>query len=370
MIYTWLEEPVDPPWLQGPDYDDEVDGMLNLVYDAIQRKAYRAARPLLDACLRRAMSARQRVRVQYALGMLNVGERKPDLALRHLDEALDLVAVMGEVSVCAPLAYLRASVHAELSHYAPAAEYYDIAVEVLQADQSLVERDPAFAQSVFLGASTHEFLLARSGDAQRHLAEARLLPGALEPHTRAASEWITALLERWRGDLWTALGRAISVSDAYIGLAIPTSVARIHSVVAEIALDLADVPHENGLNAPRDDMLSLAGKYSAAAVAWSDAVRDPSGSGLALLSHIRHNRLSGGNQDGMPLIDRVEALARRLRDGTLLGQVQTARGYELVACGSIEEAATCFRQAVATLTAMDSLAMAVWPQRALRRLDP
>jgi hypothetical protein len=216
----------------------------------------------------------------------------------------------------------------------------------------------------------HEFFLAHSGEAQRLLDEARLLPGALEPHARAAIEWITALLERWRGDLWTALGRAISVTDAYIGLAIPTSVARIHSVVAEIALDLAETPHDNGLSAPRHEMLSLAGKYSAAAVAWSDAVRDPSGSGLAQLARVRHNRLSGGNQDGMPLIDRVEALARQRHDRALLGQVQTARGYELAARGGKEEAKMCFGEAMDTLASIDSIALRVWPQRALRRLDP
>jgi hypothetical protein len=193
-----------------------------------------------------------------------------------------------------------------------------------------------------------------------------LLPTvAAGPLQGAAVEWIATLLDRWRGDSWPALGRSLATLEAYGGAGPSKSQGRIQTVVADIALDLAEtLPRDSTISA-RDEFLVLAAKHADNAIQLASAFGDVAGAGIARLAHIRFSRLAGRNQDRRQAIAAVEATARRLDDRPLLGQTLAAMGDELLDLGYPGAAGDCFRDAITTLCGSRSPALAVWPRRAL-----
>jgi hypothetical protein len=102
------------------------------------------------------------------------------------------------------------------------------------------------------------------------------------------------------------------------------------------------------------------------AVHLANEVQDLPGWGLAELTRIRFERVAGYVDDGrVAAIEGLIKTSRRLHDVALLGQAQTALGYELASLGRKEQARTRFRKALDVLKYSEVPAMGTWARRAL-----
>jgi hypothetical protein len=167
--------------------------------------------------------------------------------------------------------------------------------------------------------------------------------------------WTRALLARWRGQPSAALGYALVARDEYSRLA-PHALsgqARINTVVADIALDLVEMPTEWRRETP-DTMLTLARPYTASAVRLARAGADPSGEGLALLTQARFDSLASTDVRPLQTVESVLQLAMRLDDAALLSQAYMGLGKSFArAEADLESAIRCFDRALEVLTYSD-----------------
>jgi tetratricopeptide (TPR) repeat protein len=342
-----------------------------IAYGCLKQGLYRKACACVTHCLARPMSYRQRMRVFYVLARSAVGERDLSAAAIFLDEALGLALRLDDLSACAEIAYLHASVSSERQEFGVAADYCDISLEALHmlSDGITGSVDAAFELDVLVSLSVHDFLRARYDMSVACIGEARHLIALApkRPLQAAAIEWMAALLDRWRGELPGALQHAMTASEVYAGSGALALDARIQSVVADIALDLAESFPAEGPHHARDAFVELAGPYAKRAVQLAREAQSAAGVGLGLLTRARYRRARGRHTEGIPTIAAVAHQAHQLGDVPLLGQAHTALGHELAARGETEAALNCYRTALDVLARSDASAMAVWPRRALLR---
>ena len=123
--------------------------------------------------------------------------------------------------------------------------------------------------------------------------------------------------------------------DAYAMAAAgsPAAQGRIHTVVADIALDLAEDSVAGTPYAARTAFLKLAAPYVRRGVHLAREGADASGEALALLTRARYDRLSDHQVDRLRSINVVVRLARALQDAPLSSQAYVALGKELAAQG-------------------------------------
>lgn len=180
-------------------------------------------------------------------------------------------------------------------------------------------------------------------------------------------EWITALLLRWRGDAATGLHHALAAADALAELSTTPSYGRIQTVVAEIALDLAETAPAEGSHQGKTAYLMLARPYidRALARARRTGEQDEPGEGLALLTHVRYSRLSGEVSDGLGEIETVLRTAKWLNDVPLQGEAMTSMGHELAARGEEDQAMACYRAALDALALSEVPALGMPARRSL-----
>lgn len=376
-VRSWLDTPAEPAEMPSPGDSAEVGRALSRCYVAIKVGQYHQARIIAESAAHVAMSRRQQIRVWYVLAMAATGLGDPTLALGFLDQALDSLGgrpvdalPWDDLSVCAALAYLRAAASLELQRYDESAEYYSLALEALRALSPEHSRENADLElEILTQMGYHDFAAADFVQCERRVEAARrLLPtAAASPLQGAAVEWIATLLDRWRGDSWPALGRALATLEAYAAAGPSKSLGRIQTVVADIALDLAETLPQDPLISARAEFLTLAARHADNAIQLADACGDTPGAGIARLAHIRWSRLASRNEDRRKAIAAVEATARRLDDRPLLGQALTAMAGELLDRDLPDAAGACFRDAITTLSASRAPALAVWARRALLR---
>jgi tetratricopeptide (TPR) repeat protein len=371
VLDSSLDTPDDLRSRGEPGHSDTVAAILMIAYGCLKLRLHRKACACVTQCLARPMSYRQRMRVFYVLAMSAVGERDLLAAAIFLDEALGLALRLDDLGACAELAYLHSSISSERQEFAVAADYGDISLEALHMIGDGANRpvDAAFELEVVVGLSIHNFLRGQYQNSMSCVEEARrLIPLAPKrPLQAAAIEWMAALLDRWRGDLSGALHHAMAASEVYAGSGGLALNARIQSVVADIALDLARSFATDGPHHARDAFIELAGPYAKRAVQLAAKAQSASDQGLSLLTRARYRRTRGGNAEGIPTIEAVAHMANQLGDVPLLGQAHTALGDELAARGEAEAALNCYRTALDVLARSDASAMAVWPRRALLR---
>jgi tetratricopeptide (TPR) repeat protein len=362
-----LDVPDDDATRQEPGYSSAMADALTRAYTLIKRQEYTQARELIAATHAWPVSSRQRMRAFYVTSLAAVGLHLARDALHDLDEAMDLAVLLEDLGSCALLASLSASVSGGLQQFRVGADFYGIALEALRilgADGG--NRDSAFELEILVGLSGFEFLLGLYDMASGHLDDARRLVTAA-PESRllsAAIEWTTALILRWRGESDKALRLAMAASDAYAALNVPGAHARVQTVVADIALDLADAMALKHLPDASSAFIQMAGPYVTRALEIAHEANDVTDEAMALLTRVRYSRLARRHTPRVPVIKDVTETARKLGDIPLLGQAYTAMGHELQARGDIDAAIEMYQRALDVLKASDAVAMSVWPQRA------
>lgn len=379
-----LDRPDDILWHDELDFNFYVAGCLEQAYASLYHAERSEAREesYLDVykyarkCQGQCMSHRQLMLVHYLIGTVFVKlDGDYSTGFEHFVTASDLAQQIGDKVAVVKLAQLAGSTaHAMLNCF-DATECLTESLRTLRDLPQSPATDSATRSQeldLLLTLAGDKFLLGEYERAQYHLEEARiLLPGMSNYGLQEATiDWVGALLLRWQGRTEQALNAAFRASDAYARLAASPAAKlafdRLSPVIADIALDLAESRLADGYESDRDQYVALARPHMMKAIHLASEVQDLPGWGLAELTRIRFERVAGYVDDGrIAAIDNVIKIAHRLHDVALLGQAQTALGYELASLGRKEQARNRFRKALNVFKNSEVPAMGVWARRAL-----
>ncbi len=382
-----LRAPDAVAWHHEAGYSHATAGALWRVYDLLDPisppphtdSAYGAALATLLPRSTRRMSPHQRLVMESTLGRVYMGQDDLPSALDHLDVALDVAERLADAPAQVELASAAGAASRMLTHFMDAHDYYTAAATAARA---LDERgDPAIATielDLLIRLAGMDFELARFAAVEPRLSEsrtllgmhaldARVLPAAREAIRlqEASLAWIEADLEWWRGNLERALRTGMEVAEIYARGAAPGASARIHLVVADIALDLAKTFSRDGASYAGTAWVRLAQSYARRGAQLTRVTHDPIGEGLARLALHRCQRAARRGDGAVDPIEAVMRRAKQLNDMSLLGRAQTALGDAFAARGERESALNCYRQARHVLERHHLHALAMWPQRAL-----
>jgi tetratricopeptide (TPR) repeat protein len=385
-MFISLRIPDDPSWRADPAYSCDVAAVLISGYKRLHAgnqstDTYAAVLPGLLAAHGKTMAPIQRQHLSYILAHCwSALYEFPD-AIRYLDDALALSATLDDTPGIAECAYLRGSTNfirlalgdASLDHLLCLQALREARDSINTGDHPLPASrpDPSLELYALLGRATAEVLLAHN-DVAAHLLDeaARFVNLAPHPQREAATlTWRRALILRWSGAPGRALPLAIEAAQLLALDGSPEHLGRIHGVIADIALDLADLFADLQPDVTaRDAHLRLAATSIDRSLALARVSDDPAGEGLALLSLARLRRLAGQHRARLSLIEDVARTARRRYDPALLGQSYIAMGHELASRGHPDQARNRFTAARQLLEDTDLRAIDVLAERALHNL--
>jgi tetratricopeptide (TPR) repeat protein len=381
MLTSFLDVPDDPDTQAEEGYSPFVARELADAYDALARQEFFKAWGHLKYCEGAAECPRQRIRVHYNLGLCHLADRNISLARDRAQMAMALAKELDDLAALGQVALLAADVESTLLAFDAASRYRDIVLEALRALEKDAEADGKpidVTEKIdqLIEQSLEAFFLERYQDSTRlvDLARSLLTPAmkgrsrsTQELKQRALIEWLTALHDRWRGEPWSALGRALSASQLFGLLDEPWNASRIQNLVAEAALDLLQHDLDGALPTDRGPFLTLAGANIDRALALARVADDPSAKGLATLTRVRYLRIRGDSTDHVPTIEAVIRTAEGLGDPVLLTQAHTALGFEVAAQGDRQAALEHHRRALKVLEGTNVKAFGVFAQRELAR---
>lgn len=379
-LHSILHRPDDVRWRRNKLYSFPVAWALTDAYTEIVKRShdvrgYQLARDYLMPHRSRPMCKPQRLLVSYVLAMASSAEHAYGEARDALDEALNLVEELGDPGAFAELAFLHASAHRASCRIAEAAKYHSKCLVTLwnlsaTNDDEII--DPALELSCLVDLAAAQTMLANFDAAEWCLEEARDLC-AMVPEARLEAgmiPWVQAVIGRYRGELAPALWDAMQACDIYSDAAVgaPGAQARIQTVVADIALDMAEHAPAGKRYAARPALLKLAAPYVEHGLELARAGGDRAGEGLARLARARYERLSNGNSNRLWEIEIVLRLADDIDDATLRGQAYLVLGQERAARGESSDAQIdCYDRATEELAGTDLLAITMLARHAARR---
>ncbi|HKV85658.1 MAG TPA: hypothetical protein VJN88_13970 [Ktedonobacterales bacterium] len=373
MPSTTLDHP-DPLWeYSDPDRSPSVADALTLSYGHLKRGEYALASRAIGPTQFLSMSRRQELRVFYmqAATSLRLGNFKRGLAL--LDEASAQALREGDHGALAQFAYMLADVSRELDSRDAAAVYCELALDAWNAhtqNQPADSSDGIFRLDVLISLALAHFYYGRFDPAERTLRAAKRLAGriATPPVRRANLAWIEAMFQRWRGDAGGALTTAFQAYATLDLYGTRLECARLRTLMADIAMDLAVAGERSGLDATSQHFLGIADSQITPAFAYLEGAGDPLALGVTTLAQVRFARMARYDSPRLDDITRVERTAREYGDLTLLGQVWTARGDEHRARGERGSATNAYEQSLHTLKSAEMGALGVWARRALHEM--
>ncbi len=375
-IVRSLHIPDDPAWHLDAKYSPAVARALIRAYAVLRSGPqdvthFQSARAYVNTCLHHPMTARQYLRVLYVLALAYAATEDDARAIAHLDDALDLAVHLSDTGALVELFYLRGALNGRRWRYRAAADdqgsSLSLVRDVVPAAHQHQPHDAAFTLDVLLELAASEFMVAHYEQSARHVDEARPLVGQVAGHQRQAAtlEWLSALLLRWRGEPERALGPAMAAADVFAGLNAPAATSRIQSIVAEIALDIAESFPTGGDVQGRDAMLTLAGPYVRSAATLAREAGNASVEGIAVVACAQWERARRPETNVIPTIEAVLRAAEQCDDLPLRVQAVTALGQELEARGEHSSALKCYRQALDIVEKSEVPALGVWARRAL-----
>lgn len=380
-VISSLDWPDTPHESTDRSYSPEVARQLVRAYICLKQKRTIEALTLMQPVQALPMSARQLMRVWYVMAQGWAAGAAYNDALPYLDEALAQACLLEDLGALTELAYLRGEIHGAILEFGLAAGDLKMALEALRALSSEAESaDPDMELNILVPLSSYAFVTACYDEAAQYIAQARRLIRLTPGHTleAAAIEWVEALLYRWSGQPELALRNALQAAACYLQpqiAATPLARARIFTVVADCALDLAEsLPPQPHF--ARDSLIGLARPYAVFAVKTArdtENAQSPENEavhGLTMLTRARYDRIAHRahrTHDRTATIERVVRSATHLGDKQLLAQAYTALGHEFAAHGDAEPALNCYRQALDVQSTGDAAALAVWARRGLLR---
>jgi hypothetical protein len=326
--------------------------------------------PVLDA----PMAKSQRLRILLILIAYKAAEDPPTGALRPLAEALRLTRELDELR--ARLAFLLESAYINryMSRYADAQENlreYLNALETLKLRGEWRPDDSIAALHSMLRRAQVEFNLGDTTGTTWWLNESSVLLAQIGEHTDSQGRlaWMRALVHRQEGEYTQALSEAITAVGYYRKLHDPEMLSRIEGVTGEILLDLAEESRDRGAEAACGAYLAQAEPYIGRAVQVAFAGHFAASEALARIIRARWQLLQGISGDRKPLLEELARQARQNQDMLTACLAYTAIGQECEAVFDLTSAKDWYRRAIAVVKDLKIESVAVWPKRALARLE-
>jgi tetratricopeptide (TPR) repeat protein len=372
-----LYVPDVPAWHHKPHYSQAAAVALTQSYHQLKgaaqdadayRAAYCAARPLLE----RALCSNQRMNAEFVLAQCFSGEGDFPQALQKVDAALELASWLHDVPAAVVLNYLGGGAAFMLTEFELALSYYASGLLALRTlDDAFGSADPRMEADILINLTSLNFELADYNMAWFFLNDAhenllRNFPSDTASHASVA--WLRAQLLRWNGQLDRALTSAVAAADAFATLNAPLSSARIHTIAADIALDLAESFGPPTESQARRAFVTFARTYAQRALPLARSAKDPIGTGLVHLSLRRCDLLAGRPSPRIASIESLARKAKHLGDVALAGRAQAALGDEFAARQEWAAAKHCYLYSWRLLEEHALRAMAKWPHRGFLRM--
>jgi tetratricopeptide (TPR) repeat protein len=377
MLISSLQMADDPDWHYEHNYSPAVARALIKAYDRLRRgmahtrsylEAYRDVWRFRDE----PQSDRQRMRVFFVIGMGFAAAEEYAVAAEWLEKAMELAGTLHDDGALAELLHARGSAYRAISEFGLAAEDYRLCLELVrqQGEQHGIE-DVEIELSTTVQLAGFEYIQAHDQAAEQLLHEAGGIARRAGANgvDVATIEWMWANLEHTRGELGSALQRAIRAADVYTAvLGSSPSTTRVQFLVADIALDLAEASGARPGDG-RNAYLTLAGPYAERTMALGRAGFDESGEAMGLLVSARYDRLRGYADHAVRTLEGVVRKAEQIHDITLLVQASVALGREHSARGASSAAMYWYYRAVDEVKDKDFGVLAVPARRAILRYD-
>lgn len=395
-LHTWLHVTDHPSWHDSAFYSPHLAVALALAFDQLNHAeersdpyfdAFRALVPFRDqlVCLE------QRLNMEFALALAFAGDQSDTQALECLFSAWDIAERLSDWGAQAEIGYLAGSIWHGMGLFTDAYEVYRdalIALHRLERDGDLA--DPVLQLDLVLRSAwcTWElgwFVLCRHHVDEAYALRATRAPDAAEE--AASLAWLDAQLARVFGQPARALNLAAAAADLLLTHGRLVNVGRVHTILAESALDLVEVRlfpatiwdlRSSLVELKAIDGMSPKGLLARAREAadlglkTARAAHDPIGAAMAELAVRRAARLSHprhGSESGLNIAGRLLRTAARLNDQSLLGRSEMTLADELLAVGRMSEARFTYHRAFRRLQEHQLGGLAFWPQRALERLQ-
>lgn len=373
LAHSSLYVPDSPSWQSEPDYSSEVAHALVTALAYARSQNFLLAYSSIQPCVARPMSLRQRLAVAYLLALAHYSVADNALALACLDEAIELALDLSNLDALMELFYLHGAANRAISNFPDALRDFNQCLGVLRSDDDTSrsqDLDLDLELGTLMSIAALELLLAQYQQCSDHLDEARVLCARApdNAYDLAMVAWIAAALERWRGQPERALRTAMTACDVFVQAA-PASSGRIQTLIADIALDLAQGQAPPGAAHARIAFLNLARPYAKRAFDLAKSASDKAGVAMAQLTNARIRRLEEKQESRTAVIEQVMRYARGNGDVALLCQAYTALGDEFAARGEHEPARNVYRAALSVADGCSVTAYGIWSRRNLLQLS-
>lgn len=295
------------------------------------------------------MSARQRMRVCFILATASGARDEYELALRWLDQSLALARQLDDIDVQCELFWLRASFNRALLRFVDAIDDSCECLDLLDLQRDIQGAEHSDARlHTYARLASYAFFVGQPRLAERSLEEVRRL-AAQSPHQRydvASAEWTQAHLYNIYGQPERAISHVLSIYDDYAREATPISRDRFETFLVQVSLSWAGTLPQGTY---RDAVLTLALPHLETAERLAKQTQDIPGQGLAQLSRIHYQRLTGANVRRISSLESVLRLGAELGDVALLAQAYTTLGDDLVFSDEVQSSLNCYRSALRAL---------------------
>jgi hypothetical protein len=222
-------------------------------------------------------------------------------------------------------------------------------MDLLDVQYEILGSDDAEARlHTYSRLSAYAFFVGQPRLAERSLEEVRRL-AALSTHQRydvIFAEWTQAHLYHVYGQPERALSHALAFYDDYIQEATPISRDRFETFLVQVSLAWAGKLSQGTY---REAVLALALPHLEMAERLAKQTQDIPGQGLARLSRIHYQRLTGANVHRISSLEAVLRLGAELGDVALLTQAYTTLGDDLAYTDDVQSSLNCYRSALRTL---------------------
>jgi hypothetical protein len=366
-------------WHSEPNYSPAVATALKASYQYLSYfptrlpaavKAHFIALPHL----RWRMCVQQRMHLHYVLARSAIGMGEDQLAPAMLDRALEQSVLLHDRRSTAELLY----------HYAVNRHAFmqpQEALGALRASREIIAdlkgsqgaAEPRLELKVVTAIAMANFYRASYDNAQHSLDEARHLhdsitvtPGA--DWDRLLITWVGALILRYRGQPEPARLALTRIATEIDTLPAPGAFARIHTALADVALDLAESAIARGEARAAEPLLNVALTHAQKGADKGDASFDKNGETLARLALVRHSQLTGSDFDRWGAITAAMKFAKNTGEQPVMALARTAQAQEFLAQGDTASARDLLRSVIATSASSELPFMGESANAALQRI--
>jgi tetratricopeptide (TPR) repeat protein len=362
MLTTALFDPDVPrSWMRAPGHNPTVSILIRRALRKLReglegRDAERAENALGEAlaqvapCLHLRRSPHQDMFLAYVRGAALVGLKEFGLGAEHLYAAVYYAEACGDLFAGAELADQLGKALRGIGEYCEALDVYRDGLSYLERLPGLTPLQHPSAMHLQLGLSAVLQATERYDEALVQLTIARAAATTLDDdETLAGIDYTEALVLRAQGHPLPALGRILAAQEGHVAADSRLSrlmLGRTYAMVAQIAIDVAEMYVQRGSLARPSTYLELAGIFSRRGLAAARASGDPGARFSSVLAEAQLARVSGRAGSARIVLEPLLNEAAQLHDPYLILHVHTAIGQDYAASGDDERATAHFRQAM------------------------